>query len=68
MENKQDVHVAVEVAKEVHERYGEIDSMSFDRGFWSPENEIELSKIVRKVVLAKKGYRNKERHDTESEK
>jgi len=68
MENKQDVHVAVEVAKEVHKRYGEIDSMSFDRGFWSPENEIELSKIVCKVVMPKKGYRNKERQDTESEK
>lgn len=68
MENEQDVNVAVVVAKAVREKYGEIDSMSFDRGFWSPENEVELSKFIRKVVVPKKGYRNKERQEIESEK
>lgn len=68
MENEQDVHVAVEVAKAVREKYGEIDSISFDRGFWSLENEVELNKMVRKVVMPKKGYRNLERQEIENEK
>jgi len=68
MENVQDVHVAVEVAKAVREKYGEIDSLSFDRGFWSPANEVELNAIVRKVVMPKKGYRNQERQVIEDDK
>lgn len=68
MDNQQDVNVAVEVAKAVKKKYGEIDSLSFDRGFWSPENELELNTIVRKVVIPKKGYRNQERQAIESDK
>ena len=68
MEKEQDVNVAVDVAKAVREKYGEIDSMSFDRGFWSPENEVELNKIIRKVVVPKKGYRGQEREEIERDK
>ena len=68
MENEQDVAIAVEVANAVREKYGEIDSLSFDRGFWSSKNEAELSNIVRKVVVPKKGYRNQERQAIENDK
>jgi len=68
MENQQDVNVAVEVANAVRQKYGEIDSMSFDRGFWSPDNEVELNTIIRKVVIPKKGYRNQARQAIEGEK
>ena len=52
----------------MREKYGEIDSMSFDRGFWSPENEVELNKIIRKVVVPKKGYRSQKREEIERDK
>lgn len=68
MENQQDVNIAIDVAKAVREKYGEIDSLSFDRGFWSPANEAELNTIIRKVVMPKKGYRSQERQAIEGDK
>jgi hypothetical protein len=68
MEKKQDVHVAVQVADAVSQKYGAIDSVSFDRGYWSVENEAELNKRIRKVVMPKKGYCNQERQIIENEK
>jgi hypothetical protein len=68
MEKEQDVHVAVKIVEAVRKKYGVVDSISFDRGYWSPENEIELNKQVRKVVIPKKGYRNQDRQAIEGEK
>jgi hypothetical protein len=68
MEKQQDVDIAVAVAQAVKERYGGIDSMSYDRGFWSADNESKLLEIVRKVVLPKKGYLDKKRQEIESDK
>lgn len=68
MEKEQDVDVAVKVTEAVREKYGDIDSISFDRGYWSPENENALATIVRKVVMPKKGYRSHERREIEDEK
>lgn len=68
MEKVQDVSVGVTIAQAVREKYGEIDSMSFDRGFWSPENEVELNTFIDKVVVPKKGYRNQERQAIEGDK
>jgi len=68
MEKQQDADIAVSVAQAVKERYGEIDSMSYDRGFWSADNESKLLEMVRKVVLPKKGYLDKKRQEIESEK
>lgn len=68
MEKQQDAEIAVPIAQIVKERYGEIDSMSYDRGFWSADNESKLLGIVHKVVLPKKGYLDKKRREIESEK
>jgi len=68
MEKEQDPQVAVQVIKAVREKYGEIDSISFDRGYWSAENEAELKQFVRTVILPKKGYRNEARKEIEDEK
>lgn len=68
MEKAQDVNVAIKVIEAVRKKYGDIDSVSFDRGYWSPENEAALIQIVRKVVMPKKGYRSHERQEIEDEK
>lgn len=68
MENEQDVDVTVDIVKAVCEKYHEIDSISFDRGFWSPGNNTELNTIIPKVVMPKKGYKNVERLKVEGEK
>ena len=68
MEKQQDASITVEIAKAVQEKYGAIDSMSYDRGFWSAANEEDLGGFVRKVVLPKKGYLSQARQAIESEK
>lgn len=68
MEHQQDAHVAVDLAESVKTQYGVIDAMSFDRGFWSPENQRVLEKEIRKLVLPKKGYKNQSRQAIENEK
>lgn len=68
MENQQDVDIAVDLAHAIEKKYGKIDSISFDRGFWSPANDAALREMIRQVVLPKKGYRNQERLVIEEEK
>jgi IS5 family transposase len=68
MQNQQDVHIAQDLVLAVQEKYGKIDSISLDRGFWSPENEEAIGNHVRKVVMPKKGYKSQERATIESDK
>ncbi len=68
MEKQQDVDIAVSIAQAVQEHYGKIDSISYDRGFWSADNEANLLEMIRKVVLPKKGYLDKQRQEIESDK
>jgi IS5 family transposase len=68
MQKQQDVHIAEDLARAVEEKYGTIDSLSLDRGFWSAENEAALRVRVRKVIMPKKGYKNQERRAFEDEK
>lgn len=68
MQNQQDVNIAQDLVLSVQEKYDKIDSISLDRGFWSPENEEAIKNHVRKVVMPKKGYKNQERTTIESEK
>ena len=52
----QDVTVAVEQTRVVQERLDcRIESLSFDCGFHSPENQKELAKLVSKVCLPTRG-------------
>ena len=68
MQQQQDVDIAQDLIRAVEEKYGKIDSISLDRGFWSVENEAALKERVRKVVMPKKGYKNQERQTIENEK
>lgn len=68
MQQQQDVHIAQDLVRTVEEKYGTIDSISLDRGFWSVENEAALKEHVRKVVMPKKGYKNQEHQAIEDEK
>ena len=63
MEKEQDVHVAVPMTIKMKEHFPNIHSVSFDRGYYSPSNQEELSKLVQKVILPKKGKISKKAQD-----
>ena len=67
MEKEQDVEVALPMVKEINDRY-EIESVSFDKGFWSPINKEEIEQIVETVVMPKKGKLNKQESEYERSK
>lgn len=67
MEKEQDVEVALPMVKKINDRY-EIDSVSFDKGFWSPKNKEEIGKMIDTVVMPKKGKLNKQETEYESSK
>ena len=46
----------------------EVDSISYDKGFWSPKNYKVLNQLIPNVVLPKKGRRNKEETEREHSK
>ena len=67
MQKEQDVDVAVPFSKKIINNY-EVDSISYDKGFWSPKNYKVLNQLIPNVVLPKKGRRNKEETEREHSK
>lgn len=65
MENQADSDAAIGTADRLLSKY-EIDSISFDKGFWSLENRALLSLYIPKVVLPKKGKLNQQEKELES--
>ena len=63
MEREQDVDVAISIITKVKEHFDNVYSASFDRGYYSPSNQEELSKLVQKVILPKKGKISKNEQD-----
>ncbi len=64
-----DEKVLVDVMKKLQRRFnGKIYSASFDKGFWTPNNLAELSKIVDVPCLPKKGKRSMADADREGSK
>ena len=59
MEKEQDVDVAIPIIQKAKENFANIYSASFDRGYYSPLNQIELDKLVTKLVMPKKGSSSK---------
>lgn len=55
MQNETDDKVAVPIILETKERFEDLSSCSFDKGFHSPSNQEELAKILDKVILPRKG-------------
>lgn len=67
MENETDDKVAVPMVKETKDKFTNLSLCSFDKGFHSPKNQIELKDELDRVVLPKKGRLSlvdKEREDS----
>lgn len=58
MKKKMDTDVAVSMVDGARSDFPGLATCSFDKGFHSPENQVELAERLRKVVLPKKGRRN----------
>jgi hypothetical protein len=71
MQNETDDKIAVLMVEEAQERYSNFTSCSFDKGFYTPSNQIELTKSLDLVVLPKKGrlsLADKERQNSDDYK
>ena len=55
MEKTTDDRVAVAIVQEAKERFTALSCVSFDKGFHSPQNQIDLAGILDTVILPKKG-------------
>lgn len=55
MQNETDDQIAVPIIRETKERFADLGSCSFDKGFHSPENQEQLQGILDQVVLPRKG-------------
>ena len=55
MENETDDKVAVTMIAQAKERFPRLTLCSFDKGFHSPQNQIDLKDELTTVVLPKKG-------------
>ncbi len=55
METENDVEVAVPFTQKVKKLFPALISCSFDKGYWSPDNQEALNKIIDNPVLPKKG-------------
>jgi transposase, IS5 family len=66
MQHETDNQIAIDMIAEARHKYPTLTACSFDKGFHSPENQIELAELLEKVVLPKKGRCNKKEHERES--
>ena len=55
MQNETDDKVAVPIIQETIDRFKNVYSCSFDKGFHSPSNQEELATMLDKVILPRKG-------------
>ena len=58
MEKKTDDPVAVSMVIEAQQRFPALQACSFDKGFHSPANQLELKNHLDQVVLPRKGKRS----------
>lgn len=55
MEKQTDDQLAVPMVKETKQRFADLETCSFDKGFHSPANQQELQNHLKLVVLPRKG-------------
>ncbi|OFY83421.1 MAG: hypothetical protein A2275_17080 [Bacteroidetes bacterium RIFOXYA12_FULL_35_11] len=67
MENQTDNEIVTELKEKITSKYT-VFSWSFDKGFWSKLNKVELQEKVEKVILPKKGKRNQIEEEEETDK
>jgi len=65
MEEQSDSEMVKPIAEDLTSRYN-IRSWSFDTGYWHKDNKALLKEHVEKVVIPKKGKRNKQEKEEES--
>ena len=68
MENTTDSEIVVAMIKEVQKLYPWFKGCSFDKGFHSPTNQVELGELLDDCILPKKGRCNKSEAQREGEK
>ncbi|ETR67740.1 MAG: putative transposase (IS5 family protein) [Candidatus Magnetoglobus multicellularis str. Araruama] len=66
MEKQTDDKVAIEIVASAQEKFPNISSCSFDKGYYTPSNREKLNEILETVVMPKKGKLSKS--DAELEK
>ena len=66
MRKTTDEKIVVPLMMETKERFPDLASCSFDKGFYNPENRRQLEKVLDLVVLPKKGRRSEEEKAFES--
>ena len=59
MWNEQDVDVAVDIVKTAQEKFPNLRTCSFDRGFHNPKNREQLDELLDHAALPKKGRKSK---------
>lgn len=59
MQNETDSNIVVAIIKETQKLFPWFKGCSFDKGFHSPDNQIELANILDDLILPKKGKCNK---------
>ncbi len=55
MEDESDVLIALPIIRETKERFENFNSCTFDKGFYSPDNQKKLAEILGRVILPRKG-------------
>lgn len=61
LENQVDVQLTQDIATKLVEKFpGLIESLSFDKGFYSGQNKAFVENLIPKTIMPKKGKRNKE--------
>lgn len=68
IQGQADSYLTVELADRLMRKFNNIYSLSMDKGFYSKENKDLLSLAFPKVILPKKGKKNKTEQEEESEK
>jgi transposase, IS5 family len=55
IQKETDDQIAVSIINETKARFPSLTSCSFDKGFHSPENQVQLQQILDQVILPRKG-------------
>jgi hypothetical protein len=66
MAKSTDEKVAVSMVEATKKKYPGIKSVSFDRGFYSPDNVTALTEMLERVALPKKGKLSKEEKEKQN--
>ncbi len=67
MEKETDEKIAVKMVVEGQARFPNLSIVSMDKGFHSPENQLELKRHLDKVILPKKGRLSQVDRERENE-